>query len=114
MKKLQKKYNCPVEFTLACLGGKWKTIILAHLKAGPLRYSQLRKRTHSLSDKVLTERLNELLNTGLIEQNLIIDSSNATYQLSVSGKTLAPVLQTLFDWGQQHADDLAATFHTPP
>ncbi|TIT77644.1 MAG: helix-turn-helix transcriptional regulator, partial [Mesorhizobium sp.] len=47
-------YGCPVEFALDALGGKWKTVILARIKEQPLRYSELRRMTPSLSDKMLT------------------------------------------------------------
>ena len=50
-------YGCPVEFALDALGGKWKTVIIARIKQGPLRYSELRRLIPSLSDKMLTQRL---------------------------------------------------------
>ena len=59
-KRLPKTFNCPTEFTLAVLGGKWKTVILCYLKQQPWRYSDLRKLVPELSDKMLTERLRDL------------------------------------------------------
>ena len=38
----QGPYECPVEFLLDVLGGKWRSVILAHLKQGPRRYGELR------------------------------------------------------------------------
>ena len=40
--KLPKSFLCPTEFTLAVLGGKWKTVILCYLNQRPCRYSELR------------------------------------------------------------------------
>jgi len=37
-KPLATKFNCPTEFALAVLGGKWKTIILAYLSERPCHY----------------------------------------------------------------------------
>ena len=34
---------CPVETTLSLIGGKYKALILWHLSAGTLRFSQLQK-----------------------------------------------------------------------
>ena len=65
-KRLPKTFNCPTEFTLAVLGGKWKTVILCYLKQQPWRYSDLRKLVPELSDKMLTERLRDLMGIGLV------------------------------------------------
>jgi hypothetical protein len=35
MKKASRTFNCPTEFALSVLGGKWKTIILAYLRERP-------------------------------------------------------------------------------
>ena len=64
--KLVKSFHCSTEFTLAVFGGKWKTVILCYLKQRPCRYSGLRRLMPSVSDKVLTERLRDLLSAGLI------------------------------------------------
>jgi DNA-binding HxlR family transcriptional regulator len=65
MKRLPRTFGCAVELSLELLGGKWKPIILARLKDGPLRYGELRRLTPSLSDKMLTERLADLQAVGL-------------------------------------------------
>jgi len=41
MKRLPRTFGCPTELALELLGGKWKTVILARLKDGPLRYGVL-------------------------------------------------------------------------
>lgn len=64
--KMQGHFTCPTEFTLAVLGGKWKTVILCYLHQRPCRYSELSQLLPALSDKVLTERLRDLMNSGLI------------------------------------------------
>src|SRR4029077_17833579 len=63
--RLARSFNCPTEFTLQVLGGKWKTVILCYLKMGPFRYAELRKLIPNLSDKVLSQRLRELTEAGL-------------------------------------------------
>jgi len=46
-----------VELSLAFVGGKWRTVILAWLKETPHRYAELRKRMPGVADKVLTQQL---------------------------------------------------------
>ena len=62
--RLAKSFNCPTEFTLQVLGGKWKTVILCYLKVRPLRYAELRKLIPKLSDKMLSQRLRDLTDAG--------------------------------------------------
>lgn len=57
MKRLARRFGCPVELSIEILGGKWKPVILARLKDHSYRYSELRKLIPGLSTKMLTERL---------------------------------------------------------
>jgi DNA-binding HxlR family transcriptional regulator len=60
VKRLAKRFGCPVELSLELLGGKWKPVILARLKERPHRYSELRKLIPNLSTKMLSQRLRDL------------------------------------------------------
>lgn len=102
MTSLQKTYGCPVEFSVDVLGGKWKTVILARLKQGPMRYGELRKAIPDLSDKVLTERLRKLCEAGLVVVSSD-DGAARRYQISDTGASLGPVLQALYEWGRARA-----------
>ncbi len=98
------KFNCPTEFALTILGGKWKTIILAYLSERPCHYGELRQLLPGLSDKVLTERLKDLQQSGLIQRgNRSIRKSRSPYVLTARGATLSPILTDLYAWGTQHA-----------
>jgi DNA-binding HxlR family transcriptional regulator len=101
---LATRFNCPTEFALTVLGGKWKTIILAYLSERPCYYSELRRLLPGLSDKVLTERLTDLRRSGLIARGKRSTSSaRPPYLLTARGATLAPVLRHLYAWGDRHA-----------
>ena len=95
-------YGCPVEFALDVLGGKWKPVILARLKDAPLRYGELRRLIPGLSDKMLTQRLRDLEDGGLIVREHVGDGVRL-YALSARGRTLRPLLQSLHDWGRASA-----------
>ena len=100
---MSKIYGCPVEFALDMIGGKWKTVIVARLKQGPMRYGELRRAIPNLSDKVLTERLYDLEARGLV-----IHGTDARYALTDRGLSLAPALQAVFDWGTAIAPEVGA------
>jgi DNA-binding HxlR family transcriptional regulator len=101
---LPSKFNCPTEFALTVLGGKWKTIILAYLSERPCHYGELRQLLPGLSDKVLTERLRDLQQSGLVARSkLSVSKSRAPYELTARGATLTPILTDLYLWGSRHA-----------
>ena len=104
VKRLPRTIGCPVELSLELLGGKWKAVILARLKDGPLRYGELRRLIPQLTDKVLTERLADLRESGLIEPG--DDKRGSGYRLSARGESLRPILQALYDWGSAQAGAL--------
>ncbi len=103
-KKLAKSFNCPSEFTLELLGGKWKTVILCFLKQRPCRYTELRKLVPKLSDKMLTERLADLTGAGLVtRRRLPGNAKQEVYVLTARGKSLSSLLHDLYVWGTKHA-----------
>lgn len=104
-------YGCPVEFALDALGGKWKTVILARIKERPLRYSELRRMIPSLSDKMLTQRLADLVEIGFVVLEASPDGKGR-YTLTERGHDLAAALQALFDWGSVQGRAEGVRFRT--
>jgi DNA-binding HxlR family transcriptional regulator len=111
--RLAKSYNCPTEFTLQVLGGKWKTVILCYLKLGPLRYAELRKLMPNLSDKVLSQRLRELTEAGLIEHSKPVGEKPEVYALAARARSLSRLLTELYDWGDTNAAEFGVTVGHP-
>ena len=103
-KKLATRFNCPSEFALDVLGGKWKTVILCYLKYQSLRYAELRRLLPALSDKVLSERLRELVDKGLVTKlQAEPGRGSAVYSLSTRGRSLGVLLEALYNWGARNA-----------
>jgi DNA-binding HxlR family transcriptional regulator len=103
-KKLQRSFNCPTEFALEVLGGKWKTVILCNLKQRPCRYAELRKLVPKLSDKMLTERLRDLTERGLIAKTKgTANTRGDVYALTQRGRSLSGPLKELYEWGRRNA-----------
>ena len=104
-------YGCPVEFALDALGGKWKTVILARIKEAPMRYSDLRRAIPSLSDKMLTQRLADLIEIGFIATEQGEDGKDR-YVATMRGRALASTLQALYDWGCENGPAFGVRFRT--
>ena len=113
MSKRGRLYGCPVELALDLLGGKWKTVILARLKEGPGRYSELRRMIPALSDKMLSQRLNDLVEIGFVHLEVGADGKER-YGLTDVGRNLAGTLQALHDWGKAQGSAAGVRFRSDP
>ncbi len=97
---------CPVEAALTLIGGKYKTIILYHLKSETMRYSELRKVVPNATPKMLTQQLRELEADGLISRKVYpVVPPKTEYSMTEFGMTLVPVLDALCDWGREFVWD---------
>jgi DNA-binding HxlR family transcriptional regulator len=96
--------GCPIEVTLAVLGGKWKSVILFHLKDRRLRFGELRRRIPNVTQKMLTQQLRELEADGVISRTVHAEvPPRVEYAITPHGRTLAPVLEAMCRWGKTHA-----------
>ena len=112
---MPKKYSCAVEVTVDVVGGRWRTVILSHLKEGVHRYGELRRVIPGISEKMLSQRLRELEADGLISrQDLSTAAPHVEYDLTDEGRTLIPVLQALYDWGVARAERTGASITPSP
>lgn len=113
-KRLTKEFNCPTEFALEVLGGKWKTVILCYLRLRPHRYGELRALMPKLSDKVLSERLQELAEKGLVAKGRLPGERAAdVYALTPRGQSLKAPLAALYQWGLRHAEEFGVEVDEP-
>ena len=93
---------CPVETTLSLIGGKYKALILWHLSAGTLRFSQLQKAV-TATPRMLTLQLRELENDGLISRTVYPEvPPRVEYAMTDLGRSLMPILSAMRNWGPDY------------
>lgn len=108
-----RQYSCPVELVFSTLAGKWKVVLLARLKERPHRYAELRASLPRISDKMLTQRLQELVADGLVTQNKSGGrGAPSTYQLTERGLELGPALKAFYSWGLAEAARTGVLFES--
>ncbi len=96
-------YRCGVEVTLSVIGGKWKGLILWHLRLKTLRFSQLQRRLQSVTQKMLTQQLRELEADGLISRRVYAEvPPRVEYSLTARGQSVVPFLEMMCAWGQDY------------
>ena len=92
--------ECPVEITLAVLGGRWTTLVIRELLAGREHYTDLAAALPTLSDKVLSDRLARLTESCVVQR---VRSAGwpprVRYVLTDDGRALGTVMDTLWNWG---------------
>ncbi|HEV8427454.1 MAG TPA: helix-turn-helix domain-containing protein [Pyrinomonadaceae bacterium] len=97
--------GCPLTAALAALGGKWKLIIVYWLAESPKHFAALRKAMPSISQKVLTQQLRELMNDGIVNR----DPKGAVpapveYSLTEYGRSVLPLVEGVRLWGRSHLE----------
>jgi DNA-binding HxlR family transcriptional regulator len=92
-----------VQATLKVLGGKWKLLILWHLKDSAKRYSELKRLIPEITEKMMIQQLRELERDGIISRKTLADiPPKVEYAFTAYGRTLIPIFKPLCEWGQEH------------
>ena len=96
-----KEYPCCASLTMGLIGGKWKTVILFHLKNNTLRYNELRKEMPTVTERTLSLQLKTLEEDGIIKRKVYTSKPplKVEYSLTEFGKTLIPVIESIAEWG---------------
>lgn len=102
------RYNhstgCAVEAALEIIGGKWKGVLLFHLLGGRLRFTEIKRKVGSVSQRTLTRQLRELEADGIVTRTVhAVVPPRVDYELTPKGRALAPILTALREWGSRHA-----------
>lgn len=94
-------YNIGVEATMRIIGGKWKPIILCHLKHGRMRTGELRRAIPNITQKMLTQQLRELEDDGIVARKVFNQiPPKVEYSLTDYGHSLNKILEDLCVWGE--------------
>ena len=95
--------GCPLTAALAAIGGKWKMIIVYWLAESPKHFAGLRKVMPSISQKVLTQQLRELMNDGIVNREPKgAVPAPVEYSLSDYGRSVLPLVENVRVWGRGH------------
>jgi DNA-binding HxlR family transcriptional regulator len=114
MPKEQTEGTTFVQATLKVLGGKWKILILWHLKDQARRFSELKRLMPEITEKMLIQQLRELENDGIVHRNVFSEvPPKVEYSFTDYGRNLEPVLRVLCDWGEEHLQWLSQQSQTP-
>src|SRR5918994_623415 len=94
---------CPhFHHAIELIGKRWTGAIVCALTEGSMRYAELRKAVPGLSDRLLSQRLRELEEEGLVEREVEAGTPvRVVYSLTQAGQELHPGLSELKSWARR-------------
>ncbi len=92
--------RCGIAHALDLVGDRWALLVVRELLLGPKRFTDLRVGLPNASSNLLSQRLRELEDTGVIDRRRLPPPANAwVYDLTEWGRELEPVVLALGSWG---------------
>ncbi len=86
------------------VGQRWVSVVLIGGYVGARRFSEYRRFAVGISDRLLTLRLRQLEERGLIERTVVPSMPvQITYEPTTNGRRLVEALEPLFSWGVDQA-----------
>jgi DNA-binding HxlR family transcriptional regulator len=85
------------------LGKRWTGVVLGTLRGGPAGFRALARAVDGISDSMLSERLGELCDAGLVARTVTEGPPlSVTYALTEAGRALLPALEQITRWAEEH------------
>jgi DNA-binding HxlR family transcriptional regulator len=91
---------CRFAYALDLVGERWALLVVRELLLGPKRFTDLRRGLPKASPNILSERLRELEQGGVVHRRKLPPPAAAqVYELTEWGRELEPVVTKLGAWG---------------
>jgi len=92
---------------LDLMAAKWSVDVLYLLANGTRRYSEVFYEVGEISKKTLTQTLRSLERDGIIARRVYAEvPARVEYSLTPLGWSLTTPLMAMFEWTEEHAEDL--------
>ncbi|MFM2085768.1 MAG: hypothetical protein RLZZ237_637 [Pseudomonadota bacterium] len=93
---------CPIARSMGRVGDSWSMLILRDAFQGMTRFDEFVKST-GIAPNILTRRLNDLVENGMLERRLYQDKPpRHEYLLTEMGRSFRPIMFALISWGNKH------------
>jgi DNA-binding HxlR family transcriptional regulator len=87
------------------IGRRWTGAIIFVLLQKTCRFAMLRDAIPEITDRMLSERLQELEEAGLLERTVVPDTPvRVEYSLTRKGKALATAIGSIADWAEKYIE----------
>lgn len=102
--------HCPLATALDLIGDRWTLLIMREvIFLGPRRFTDLARGLPGIAPNLLSQRLDDLQSTGLLEKvTLPAPAGSTVYQATADGERLREPVIALMRWGVRHMVPLGA------
>lgn len=99
-KKYQQAKECPITIFMEQIGGKWKPVIIWLLLLNEvMRFNELDKVIHGISQKMLSQQLKDLEKLKIVDRKSYpVIPPKVEYRLTKKGKSLKENLTKIMEW----------------
>lgn len=100
--------DCEVRQILDRIAGKWSLLTIALLDERALRFTELQRLIHGISQRMLSVTLRQLERDGLVTRTVFpVVPPRVDYELTDLGRTLLETTQALVRWTEAHQSQIA-------
>ena len=92
---------CPVAMAAEVLCTRWTVLLLRELMCGSTRFNELRKGVPRMSPALLSKRLKELEEWGVVARRKTEEPGVFAYELTAAGRDLRAIVEAMGAWGQR-------------
>ncbi len=101
------EYFCSLALAMDIIGGKWKSMVIYHLKDGAMRSNELQRSLRGITNRMFTLAVRELEHSGLVERIVYpVVPPMVEYKLTSRGESVLPIVLQLAQWGVDVAQEL--------
>lgn len=95
--------NCPARDVVDVISGKWSSLLVTALAEQPYRFGELRRLVPDISQRMLTQTLQELQRDGYVHREVFpTKPPSVEYSLTELGRSMHGALHVLLQWAQDH------------
>jgi DNA-binding HxlR family transcriptional regulator len=95
--------DCRARAVLDLIADKWSLYVVSCLRAGPQRFTELKRGIDGISQRMLTATLRSLERDGILTRTVYdVMPPHVSYELTAMGAGLLQATAPLVDWSQRH------------
>ncbi|MFC9117039.1 MULTISPECIES: winged helix-turn-helix transcriptional regulator [Streptomyces] len=98
---------CRTADVLNIVGDKWSLLVVRNLSQGPRRFTELKRATTGISQRMLTVTLRSLERDGILTRTVHnVMPPHVSYELTPMGATLREATAPLLEWSTRNLDGI--------
>ncbi|MEW1683871.1 helix-turn-helix domain-containing protein [Streptomyces sp. NPDC093594] len=102
-----RQHPCRTADVLNIVGDKWSLLVVRNLSQGPRRFTELKRATTGISQRMLTVTLRSLERDGILTRTVHnVMPPHVSYELTPMGTTLREATAPLLEWSTRNLDGI--------